>query len=188
MESWFPQRGSLLSRYSCFGANSIHLLLLPPAESREWAVSNVRIKKQRNSPTTGRPASRTIRATVMGPTPRRCTTPALGSPPFLTTITSTGPPHRGWRCLEGSTRPRSLEHWGLVEEQVRFVILERSRCFSVIKFIEIIISLQNTRNVHHSTLVNIRTFSLWQTMQKCNSSTDWSLCFCLNLCLSNCLA
>lgn len=122
MQSWFPWRGSLLSHFLRFGANSIHLLLPPPAESREWAVSNVRIKKPRNSPTTGRPASRTIRATAMGPTPRRSTTPASGSPPFLTTITSTAPPHRGWRCLEGSTRPHSLERWGLVEEQVRFVL------------------------------------------------------------------
>lgn len=141
MERCFPLRGKCElmkhgvmispkgSRYSHFGANSIHHLLPLPAESREWAVSNVRIKKQRNSPTTGRPASRTTRVTAMGPTPRRSTTPASGSPPSLTTITSTAPPHRGWRCLEGSTRPRSLERWGLVEEQVRFVILERSRYF-----------------------------------------------------------
>lgn len=122
MESWFPQSGSPSSHYSRFGTNSVHPLLSPPAESREWAVSNVRIKKQRNSPTTGRPASRTIRATAMGPTPRRSTTPASASPPFPTTTTSTAPPHRGWRCSEGSTRPHSLERWGLVEEQVSLLI------------------------------------------------------------------
>lgn len=122
MESWFPQSGSLWSHYSLFGANSVYLLLLsPPAESREWAVSNVRIKKQRNSPMTGRPASRIMRATAMGPTPRRSTTPASASPPFPTTTTSTAPPRRGWLCSEASTRPRSRERWGLVEEQVRFV-------------------------------------------------------------------
>lgn len=167
MESWFPRRGSLFSRFPRFGANSIHLLLPPPAESREWAVSNVRIKKQQNSPTTGRPASRIIRATAMGPTPRRSTTPASGSPPFPTTITSTAPPHRGWRCLEGSTRPRSLERWGLVGEQVRFVIFKRFRFFfSVIMFIEFPIGLWNMKNVYRSTPVSIITFSFLRVAEK----------------------
>lgn len=92
---------------------------LHPQNSREWAVSNVRIRKQRNSLMTGRPASHTTRGTAMGPTRRRSTTPASGSPPSPTTTTSTPAPRRGWPCSEGSTRPRSLGHFGLGAEQVR---------------------------------------------------------------------
>lgn len=92
--------------------------LSPPAESREWAASNVRIKKQQNSLMTGRPASRTTRGTAMGPTPRHSITPASGSPPSPTTTTSTAAPHRGWLCSEGSTRLRSPGHFGPEAEQV----------------------------------------------------------------------